>query len=53
MAARGAARKTYKVVEAAELTFDSDFSDRVSGFTDSGSDDEMCKFLKEMCSLLC
>ena len=40
MAARGAARKTYTAEEAAELIFDSDFSDRGSDFTDSGSDDE-------------
>ena len=53
MAARGAARKTYTVEEAAQLTFDSDFSDRISGFTDFGSDDEMCKSLEEMCCLLC
>ena len=40
MAARGAARKTYIEEEAAELIFDSDFSDRGSDFIDSGSDDE-------------
>ena len=40
MAARGAARKTYTEEEAAELIFDSDFSDRGSDFIDSGSDDE-------------
>ena len=37
MEARGAARKTYTAEEAAELIFDSDFSDRGSDFTDSGS----------------
>ena len=50
MAARGAARKTYTVVEAAELTFDSDFSDRVSGLTDSGSD-VRCVSSSKRCAL--
>ena len=40
MTARGAARKTYTAEEAAELIFDSDFSDRGSDFIDSGTDDE-------------
>ena len=53
MEARGAARKTYTAEEAAELIFDSDFSDRGSDFTDAGSNDEICKSLKEMCCLLC
>ena len=53
MEAREAARKTYTAEEAAELIFDSDFIDRGSDFTDAGSNDEICKSLKEMCCLLC
>ena len=35
-----AARKTYTVEEAAELMFNSDFSDGDSDFSDSGTDNE-------------